>query len=154
MNLAVEKKIVPIINSSDINAGVDGDSINMAKAHRCTFIFLFGTLSGDAVLTINSGASDGEKTSALTFKYAYGSAAIGSASADVLSTPATSAALTLTAATFSGKMLVVEVDASQMDLDNDEEWLTASLSNAANSGICMAVAIVTPRYSDKATVLA
>ena len=147
-------KLVPIINSSDINAGVDGDSINMAKAHRATFILMFGTLVGDAVLTVNSGATDGAKTSALYFDYALGSAAVGSASADVLGDVTNAASLTLTAATYSNKMLVVQVDARAMDLANNEEWLTLSLSAAANSGICECVAIIEPRYSDGTTVLA
>jgi len=154
MNFASKFKIVPVINSSDINAGVDGDSINMAKAHRATFILMFGTLAGNAILTVNSGATNGAKTSALTFQYAYGSAAVGSASADVLGTPASSAALTLTDSTFSNKVLVIEVEASEMDLANNEEWLTISLSDAANSGICEGLAIVEPRYLDGTTVLA
>ena len=147
-------KLVPVINSADINAGLDGDSINMAKAHRATFILMFGTLVGDAVLTVNSGATDGAKTSALYFDYALGSAAVGSASADVLGDVANAASLTLTAATYSNKMLVVQVDARAMDLANNEEWLTLAISNAANSGICECVAIIEPRYSDGTTVLA
>lgn len=142
---------IPIINSADINDGVDGDSINMKGAHRATFIFMFGTLTGDAVLTINSGATDGAKSSALTFAYALGSAAVGSASSDVLGTEATSSGLTLTAATYSNKMLICQVNASEMDLANNEEWLTASLSSAASAGICECVAYVEPRYSDGTT---
>ena len=147
-------KFVPVINSADINAGVDGNSINMAKAHRATFILMFGTLVGDAVLTVNSGATDGAKTSALNFDYALGSAAIGSALSDVLGDVTNAATLTLTAATYSNKMLVVQVDARAMDMANNEEWLTIALSDAANSGICECVAIIEPRYSDGGTVLA
>lgn len=154
MNFASKFHLVPVINSADINAGVDGDSINMGKAHRCTFVLMFGALVGDAVLTVYSGATDGAKTSALTFAYALGSAAVGAASADVLGTPSTSAALTLTAATYQNKMLVIEVEASEMDLANNEEWLTISISNAADSGICEAVAIVEVRYQDGTTVTA
>jgi hypothetical protein len=154
MKLASIYKFVPIINSADINAGVDGDSINMGKAHRVLFVLMFGTLDGNAVLTVNSGATDGAKTSALTFRYALGSAAVGSASADVLGAQTAVSSLTLTAATYSNKMLIIELEADQMDTNNDEEWLTLSLSDAANSGICHAVAIVEPRYSDGTTVLA
>lgn len=60
---------------------------------------------------------------------------------------ATSASLTLTAATYQNKMLVVEVDATDMDVANGEEWLTLSLSAAADAGILHAVAILEPRYT-------
>lgn len=146
-------KFVPVINSADINAGVDADSINMAKGQRATFILLFGALVGNAVLTVYSGATDGAKTSALTFEYAYGSAASGSATCDVLTTPASAATLTLTGTTFTNRMVVIQVDAAAMDMDNGEEWLTLSLSDAADSGICEAVCIVEPRYSDNTTMI-
>jgi hypothetical protein len=140
-------KVVPVMASDDINAGVDADSINMKNFHRATFIMTFGTLSGNAVLTVNSGATDGEKTSALTFNYALGSAAIGAASCDVLAAGTAAATLTLTAATYTDKMLIVEVEAAAMDLANEEEWLTLSLSDAAASGTCDVVAILEPRYT-------
>jgi len=147
MNFAEKYKVVPVMASDDINAGVDSDSINMSKFHRCTFIITFGTLNGDAVLKVYSGATDGAKTSALTFRYALASAAIGSASCDVLAATTAAATLTLTAATYTDKMLIVEVDASAMDIANDEEWITLELSAAANSGSCDIVAILEPRYA-------
>lgn len=140
-------KVVPVMASDDISAGVDADSINMKNFHRATFIMTFGTLSGNAVLTVNSGATDGEKTSALTFNYALGSAAIGAASCDVLAAGTAAATLTLTDTTYTDKMLIVEVEAAAMDLANEEEWLTLSLSNAASSGTCDVVAILEPRYT-------
>lgn len=155
MNLAVEKKIVPLINSANISAGVDGDSINMAKGHRALIIVMLGTLGADsATLKVYSGVSNGAKTSALTYKYAVGSAAVGSASADVLGTPAAVASLTLTNTLHGNKMIVLEIDADQMDTNNDENWLTLEISSGASSGVCHAVAIIEPRYNDKATILA
>lgn len=153
MRFPEQYKVVPVMASDDINAGVDADSINMKNFHRATFIMTFGTLSGNAVLTVNSGAADGEKTSALTFNYALGGAAIGTAvagstaSCDVLAAGTAAATLTLTAATYTDKMLIVEVEAAAMDLANEEEWLTLSLSDAAASGTCDVVAILEPRYT-------
>jgi hypothetical protein len=147
-------KVVPVIASDDINAGVDADSINMKNFFRATFILLFGTLSGDAVLTVNSGATDGAKTSALTFHYALGGAALGAADCDVLAADATSAALTLTAATYTDKMLIVEVEAVDMDVENGENWLTLSLSNAANSGTVDGVCILEAASSKNRSVSA
>lgn len=147
MNLPERMKITPVMASDDINNGVDADSLNMSKYHRCTFLCTFGTLNGDAVLTVNSGATDGAKTSALTFRYALGSADIGQANCDVLGATASAASLTLTAATYSDRLLCIEVEAAAMDTANNEEWLTLSLNDAANSGSCDILAVLEPRYS-------
>ena len=154
MRLAENLKVVPVLALDTIGSGGDSDSINMARYHHCTFVMTFGTMSGDAVMTINSGATDGANTSALTFNYAIGGAAIGSADADVLAADTAAATLTLTAATYTDKILLVEVDAKAMDLANDENWLTMSLSNAGTSGTVDVVAILEPRYSSDRSVSA
>lgn len=147
MKLAENLKVTPVMALDTIGAGGDADSINMSKFHHCTFIMTFGTLVGDAVMTINSGATDGAKTSALTFNYALGGAALAAANCDVLAADTAAATLTLTAATYTDKMMLVEVDAKAMDLANEEEWLTLSLSNAGTSGAVDVVAVLEPRYS-------
>lgn len=138
--------VVPVLYTADYNAGVDFDSINMADYKRATFIIGFGAIAGDAILYMYSGATDGAKTSALTFRYAWGGAARGSANCDVFAATSTSAALTLTGDTYDNYMLLVDVDASEMDMANSEEWLTGSISDAATSGIAFAFAFLTPRY--------
>jgi hypothetical protein len=72
----------------------------------------------------------------------------------VLGADAASAALTLTAATYATKMLIVEIEAAAMDIANAEEWLTASISNAADAGIAFAFAVLYPRYSGNRSVSA
>jgi len=146
-------KIVPVLNTADYNAGVSADSINMAKAHRAIFILTFGAITGDAVLTVNSGATAAALTSALTFKYAIGGAAIGTTLSDVLAAGTEAATLTLVAATYANKMLVIEINADAMDTANNENWLTLALSAAADAGVCHAVALVEPRYSDNTTLV-
>jgi hypothetical protein len=126
----------------------------MKNYHKATFLLTFGAITGDAVLTVNSGATDGAKTSALTFHYALGSAVIGSANCDVLAAWTSAATLTLTAATYQNKMLVIEIDASAMDTANDEEWLTLALSSAASAGILHAVAVLEPRYPSGQSITA
>ena len=154
MKLAEEKKIVPVAYSADYNAGVDFDSINMKNFHRCTFIIGFGAIAGDAVLKVYSGATDGAKTSALTFHYAFGSAARGSADCDVLAADTAAATLTLTGTSYDNYMLIVEVDATAMDIANGENWLTLEISDAADSGVLMAFAILEPRYTKNCSVTA
>jgi len=156
MRLAEEKKIVPLLNSANTGVGVSMDSINMSAFHRATIIITFGAISGNAVLTVNSGAADGVITTPLTFHHSRGGAAIGSASADVIEADATTASLTLTEATYTTRMLILEVDASAMDIANAEEWLTVAISAAGTSAIVHAVAILEPRYTGNlsATALA
>jgi hypothetical protein len=152
VRLPEEKKIVPIMNTADYNAGVDGDSINMAGYHRATFICTFGAITGDSILTVNSGLTAGAKTTALTFHYAIGGQAIGTAGSDVIAADATSAALTLTAATYANKMLVVEVEGWDMDLANAHNWLTIAIDATASAGICHISAILEPRYTGNRSV--
>jgi hypothetical protein len=152
MRLAEEKKIVPLLNTEDYVAGVSADSINMKGFHRCTFICTFGTIAGDALLTVASGATDGTADSALTFHYAWATADTGTytnatTAADILAADATSASLTVTGTAYDDRMLIVEVDASDMDIANGENWLTLSLSNAASEGVLHIVAILEPRYT-------
>ena len=157
MRLAEEKKIVPVLNSTDYGAGVTLDSINMKNHHRATFILTFGAITGNAGMILYSGATAAAATSTCAFDYAIGGAAIASASADVLAAKTTATAasgMTLTAATYASKMLVIEADASNMDVANGEEWLHLVIDGSASSGICHAVAILEPRYTSDKSVTA
>jgi hypothetical protein len=145
---------VPVLYTADYNAGVDFDSINMKKYKRATFVIGFGAIAGDAILYMYSGATDGAKTSALTFRYAFGSAARGAANCDVLAATSTSAGLTLTGDTYDNYMLIVDICANEMDLANSEEWLTGSISDAGSSGIAFAFAILEPRYAHESSATA
>ena len=144
-----KKHFVPILYSANYGAGVDADSINMKNFHKATFIIGFGAIDGDAVLTVNSGATNGTKTTAETFRYAFGGAARAAATCDVLAATSTSAALTLTGATYDNYLLIVEIDASAMTAD--QEWLTLAISSAGTSGIIWATAVLDPRYGGEST---
>jgi len=145
--ISQELKFVPILVSLDINAGTDLDSVDMQGMKSATFLFTFGSdLAGDAILTINSAAAHGDKTTAMTFNYRYGGAAIASALADVFSDLASSAALTLTGTTFVSRGLICEVNVDQMT--DGHRYLTPSLSAAASAGAVHAWAILDPMYKD------
>mgnify|MGYP001195734683 CR=1 FL=1 len=154
MDLTSKFRMIPIFKSQDIAGGaVVGDSINMKNAHKCTFLVNFGSITGNSILTVCSAATAAGTTSPLTFKYAPAGADTGAVSSDVKGTMSTSAALTLTAATYDNTVLIVEVDAAEMDLANDENWLTIFISAVANPLNVGIVALVEPRYSDSATFL-
>lgn len=145
-------KIVPVGSDIDLNAAAanDCDSINMANYHRATFVVGLQTLGNSAIyVALYSGATDGAKTSALTFRYALGSAAAGSANCDVLAAWSTSAMLTVAHATYDNYTLVIDIDASEMDLDNNENWLTLSFldTDTGATGNVQVHAILEPRYA-------
>lgn len=149
MRIIETLKIVPILQNLDINNGVDCDSINMKNAKRVAFLCMFGAdLSGNAVLTLYSGAADAAKTTAMTFEYTYGGAAVGSANCDVLAATATSAALTATGTTFVSRMLVIEVEAAQMT--DGHSWLTLSIGSEASAGKCTVLAVLDEKHKSEA----
>jgi len=136
----------------------------MKNYHDATYIFTFGTLgTASSVLTINSGTSAAACSSALTFYYAFGGAAIGTAAAgsttscDVLAAWSTSSGLTITHDAYDNYMLVCYVDAKAMDLANEEEWLTPVLTDPGTAtGTVDCIALLRPRYTGNrsATALA
>lgn len=150
MNIARRLKVVPVMMETDWASGKTADSINVTGAHRVTFIINLGTMVGTSVMTINSGVANGAKTTALTFKYAYGSAAIGATTSDVLGDDATSAALSVDAATYSTKMIIAEVNMSQIATAT-HKFLTLDFATGATSGPVSIVALVEPRYSNGLT---
>lgn len=159
MFLSEQFKIVPVGSDIDLStaAANDCDSINMKNYHHCMFIVNFQDLGGAAIYVyVYSGATDGAKTSALTFNYAFGGAAQGSANCDVLAAWATSAALTVAHATYDNYMLIVEVPATIMDLANNEDWLTMSLQDddTGATGNATVHAVLQPRYAGYQSVTA
>jgi hypothetical protein len=150
-------KVVPIANDLALTANPTvPDSINMTNFHRATFIIQTHTLGGgDPVLTVLSGASNAAKTSTLYFKYAYAGSTVLGATADVLAADAYVNTLTIGHATKDNWMLIVEVDTADMDMANQEEWLTLNFADGgATTGNVTIVAILEPRYTQACSVTA
>ncbi len=139
MRLVQERGIINVLKPADHQAGVDGDSINIAKVAHVTFLLSLGALTGNAVLKLYEGASDGAKTTAKTFKYYQQSADQGAANADLWGSVAESAALTLTAATYDNRILAVEIAAEE--LTDGMQWLTLELGAEADvlNAACVAI---------------
>ena len=141
--------IIPLCaEATDINAAVELDCFYMGKYNHATVIIQHSaSVTGDNVLTVETGATDGADTADAYFDYRLGSGAPGAASADVLAAPATTrvATLTLTAATYQGKMLVLEIDGEDLSYP----YVTVDLDGTASVGTIMAFAILSePRYSE------
>lgn len=153
-----KSKIVPVMNYGNLDAGATlyADSINMKNYHKCTFILQLNSLAtADTCIWVYSGAADATYSSTVPFRYAYGGAATGAANCDVLSAWSSNLsggvpiAVSPANATYTNSMMVIEVDASDMDVANQEEWLALgfldTLTNAA--GRVTAFAILEPRYT-------
>lgn len=134
-----------VLKPGDHAAGVDGDSVNMGKLHTLRFLIGFGALTGDAVLTVQSGATEGTKTTAEKFRYALAQAVQGAADGDKLAAWTKGAtSLTLTAATYQNKLLVVEIDSDQVT--DGQPWVTLALSAAASVLNAAVIGVGEARY--------
>jgi len=153
MILSQECAIVPIGLDEDGTSSLDLDSFKMnLYNHACIIIQHSASLTGNNVLTVNAGATAGTKTYAMDFRYRYGGAAQGTALCDVYSalTLTTVNYLTLTAATFQGRTLLIELDAAELQNAGVQyDWVTVNFDGTA-SGTCTisAFAILSqPRYA-------
>ena len=146
MRFCEQNKIIPILEPQDHQAGVSGDSFSMENYGHFTLILSFGELTGDAILTVASGADAGTATTAETFNYRVTASELKTATGDNLGTESTSAALTLTAASYEDFMLVVEMDADE--LTTGQQWVTPAISSAGSEVLVSIVAILSePRYA-------
>ena len=134
-----------IYKPADLEAGADGDSVNVGKAHLTCFKFAFGAITGDAVLKFYVGATAGAKTTAVPFSYRLSAAVQGAATGDQFgaATAVASTGLTLVAATFTLKQMIVEFDAQA--IADATPWLTPELSAAASVLLVSCTAICEPR---------
>lgn len=153
-----ENLIIPLTTLS-ANAGnaLECDSFSMAKYQHATIVIIpSASITGDNVLTVECGATDSADSGDATFHYRLASAAIGSANCDVLAADATASTLTLTAATYQGKMLILELDADELpgtSTSLPEEttypWVTVDFDGAADTSTVAVIAILSrPRYAE------
>lgn len=150
-----ELKLVPVLEPADYQAGIDGDSINMRWASHASIVLEFGAITGDAVLKVYEGATDGAKTTSKAFKYRLSSGDFKAASADLWGAVSTSVAadgVTLTAATYDHRMVAIELDAEE--LTDGLPFLTIELSAAADVLNLSALAVLSGlRYGAGQTVI-
>ena len=155
--LSERMKIVPIQSYADLNSGATQpcDSINMKNFHRATFIVQLHALGGENPdFIVYSGASDAATTTALPVRYALGGAAQGTANCDKLAawavtdtTTTVDYAITVDHGAADDFMLVIEVEASQMD--EGHAWLTLVSADTigGSTGNYTAIAVLEPRYT-------
>jgi hypothetical protein len=151
MRFSERFKIFALTESADVTtAGVDTQSVHFGYYHTFCFLLNFGAVTADDTLKVYVGASDGTKTTALAFKYRLAAADTKAASSDTHGafTSVASSGLTLTAATFDHKSVVVEVDAQS--IDDATPWVTLEIAGSATTQNISIVGIGEPRYASNA----
>ena len=141
-----------VVAGYDSNTAVEFESFSMKKYNHATIIIMFNdSLTGDNVLTVECGATDSADTSDATFHYRLAGAVNQLTGADLYAVDATAATLTLTAATYQGKTLIIELDADELPTSGSTvyDWVTVDLNGAASgASLIGACAILSePRYS-------
>jgi hypothetical protein len=163
--ISEKMKFVPVAKAIDISGTVYTDNIYCKDlVGKVCFAFILNTLGGgSATLTVTSAASDAAYTTPIRFNYAFGGAAMGTATAgsatscDVLADYTSAASLVLTYGTYSNYMLIVEVDLADMDASLDHDWLACKFTTDTSvTGTVSGFAICNYRYpgSNSDTVLA
>ena len=146
------KGIISLLEPLDTQAGIDSESFDMSKVHRAAIAISFGAVTGDAVLKVYVGASTGTKTTALTFRYRLSGADYKASANDGFGAEASSAALTLTAATYDHRVLLI--DLLGVEVDPAKPWVTLELDATASVLLVSALAILEPRYAPPLTAVA
>lgn len=148
MRFSERYKIIPLTESADVTTnGVDTKSIHMGKVHEACFILNFGTVAADDALKVYVGAATATKTTAVAFRYRLAAADTTVALSDTLGafTDVASSGLTLTAATFDHKTVIVEVDSQA--IADATPYVTLEIAGSATTQNISIVAIVQPRYA-------
>ena len=155
MRLTQEKGIVYCYEVADHNAaGIDTPGINMENYGHVTFLVQFGQLDGDSVLKVYEGETKAEAEATddteIDFYYRLSEEDAGDEDCDTFGDDTKiadkDAGLTLTAATYDEKLLVVEVDASTLSADN--KYICLEIDDTATELFVGTTAILSePRYS-------
>jgi hypothetical protein len=151
MRFSERFKVLAVTESADVTTGgVDSESINMGMVHEACFLLNFGAIVADDALKVYVGASTGTKTTAIAFTYRLASADTKAANSDLQGafTAVASSGLTLTAATFDHKLVVVEIDSQS--IADATPWVTLEIAGSGTTQNISICAIVQPRYASNA----
>lgn len=145
--------IIPMNESKDTgSAGIDFDSVHMGRLHSLSVCIPFGAITGNSILKVATGATEGTKTTDIAFKYRFGGGDFKAASADILGAPTAVAAagLTLTAATFDHRLVVIEIDAD--NITDGQPWVTVYVDSTATVFLSAAIGVGNPRHQANTAV--
>jgi len=149
--LSEELQFIPVVETEAYGgAGTDSDCIDLSRFSSVTFCFSFGDITNNSTLIFYAAPTAAlavAKTGyEVAFKYRLASAEVRTTEADVFGDPVTvaSAGLTLTAATFDNKLMLVEFDGDQMTTTN--RFIVFAVSSTANPMDLSVTVVGKPRY--------
>lgn len=151
MRFSERFKIFSLTESADVTTnGVDSDSVNFGLIHEGCFHINFGSVTANDTLKVYTGATAGTKTTAIAFKYRLAGADTKAAGADSYGafTDVASSGLTLAAATFDHKGVIVEVDTQA--IDDAKNWVTLEIDGSATTQNVSITFIGQPRFANNA----
>lgn len=151
MRFSERFKIFALTESADVTTnGVDSLSVNMGKVHNGCWLLNFGAITADDALKVYVGAATATKTTAIAFKYRLAGADTKAAASDSYGafTDVASTGLTLTAATFDHRAVIVEID-SQAIADSTP-FVTLEIAGSATTQNISIVFIGDPRFASNA----
>lgn len=135
MRFSERFKIFSVTESGNVTtAGVDSKSINFGKlAGTGCYHLNFGDVTADDTLKVYVGAATATKTTAIAFKYRLAAADTKAAVSDTYGafTDVASTGLTLTAATFDHRGVIVEIDAQS--IPDATPWVTLEIAGSATT---------------------
>lgn len=146
MRASESRVLVNLIESKDYgSAGIDSDGVNLGQLNGFTAAIVFGALTGNSVLKVYAGAT-AAKTTAIAFGYRLSAADFKAATADQFGDviAVASTGLTLTAATFDHRVIVIEIDPDTMP--SGKPWVTIEIDSTATVLNVGAIGIGSPRY--------
>ena len=117
MRFSERFKMAALTESADVTtSGVDSYSVHFGKLHSGCCMINFGAVTADDTLKVYVGASQGTKTTAIAFRYRLAAADTKAALSDTFGaiTAVASTGLTLTAATYDHKLVLVEIDSQEI----------------------------------------
>ncbi len=125
------------------------DAVDLGKFNSFTAYLSFGAITGDSVLTVygdTTAALATALTTAIAFKYRVTAADFKVALADQFGDPITVAAtgLTLTAASFDHRTIVIEIDPDT--LVSGAHWVAFNFSSVGNPLLVSGVGIGRSRF--------
>ena len=157
MRLSETLQFVPVVETEAYGgAGTDSDAIDASRFSSMTYVFSFGDITGNSTLIFYAAPTAAlavAKTGyEIAFKYRLAAAAVRATLADTFGDPVTvaSSGLTLTAATFDNKLMLVEIDCDQLGSSN--RFLVFAVSATANPMDLSVTVVGKPRYPGHTSV--
>ena len=143
---------VPAIDI-DVASGVSSNFINMAKGDDLTIIINAGVMGATAAVTLRQ-ATDSAGTGVKALSYAGSYATTWSATvASQVDVPVYTAGALTISATGDNKCYIIEINASEVDTDNNFNYVNLEIADPGVASVASAMLILTKKRSNEAIAI-